>query len=110
MLQEEPAWKSLYIAAIFETDKLKLQERVLCARHALLRHLRTLPDTQERRGERDRIEYALAMLDLLLRAQKPPPADAARRLANDPNSSSKNNKRGKIEKIRGGHSRCPVDR
>ncbi len=78
MLQEEPAWKSLYTAAIFENDKLKLQERVLCARQAVIRHLRTLPYSPERRGERDRLEYALTMLDLLLRAQQPPSADAAR--------------------------------
>lgn len=81
MLQEEPAWKSLYTAAIFETDKLKLQERVLSARQALVRHLRTLPYAPERRGERERIEYALTMLDLLLRAQQSPSADTTRRIS-----------------------------
>lgn len=69
MLQENPDWKAAYVAALFESDKRRIPSRIASARSILSDRLYQLRYTVEQRTERDRIEHALKMLDLLSTAK-----------------------------------------
>jgi hypothetical protein len=55
-----PAWRHLYVAALFETNDERLAERIAEAKHALVSRARQLFDTQG-----DHIEEETALDDTL---------------------------------------------
>jgi hypothetical protein len=67
----QPEWKELYAAAILENNRRAIPSRVASAQHVLRRRLQELRYSEEQRSERERVESAMRMLDLLLRTEVP---------------------------------------
>jgi hypothetical protein len=62
-------WKDLYAAAILESNRGAIPARVASAQRVLRDRLQELRYSNEQRMERDRVESAMRMLDLLLRTE-----------------------------------------
>ena len=62
-------WKQLYAAAILEHNRRAIPGRVASAQQVLRQRLQELRYQEDRRNERERVESAMRMLDLLLRTE-----------------------------------------
>jgi hypothetical protein len=62
-------WKELYAAAILEPNRHAIPQRVASAQSVLRRRLQELRYSEGHRTERERVESAMRMLDLLLRTE-----------------------------------------
>jgi hypothetical protein len=62
-----PEWRSLYLTALFETDKVRLPGRILRAERALMIRERQLFTTPSNSGERAVVINALNALHALRR-------------------------------------------
>jgi hypothetical protein len=63
----EAKWKDAYVAAIFESDRRNIPSRIASAQVVLRTRLFELRNSIEQKQERDRVENAMRMLDLLRR-------------------------------------------
>ena len=68
----QAVWKAAYRAAISENNHRKLPARIASAQAVLRTRLRELRNSVEQRQERDCVESAMRMLDLLLRTPHSP--------------------------------------
>jgi hypothetical protein len=59
------AWKDLYMAALFESDKTKLAERIATAQRAIGARQRALFTSEDDRHERQALDNALFSLQAL---------------------------------------------
>lgn len=71
-----PPWHECYRAALLESDRNQVPNRISVAMDTLIQHLKGTNDREERR-ERDRILQALRMLELLQRVSGDLPSSGA---------------------------------
>jgi hypothetical protein len=71
MSSTEASWKDAYVAAIFESDRRNIPLRIASAQAVLRTRFYQLRNSAEQKQERDRVENAMRMLDLLRRIDLP---------------------------------------